>query len=237
MKAKLSMAFQDLRGKDGNVVIKRNRSGLILTPRITPSNPGTLAQKGVRGNMTKAAKTYKGLTESQGNAWEAYGATLIRHNPITGQTYTSTGINAFVELATKFLQVTPGGTIPLTPPSTPFTGDGITITVEAGTSALVFEASASNTGGVKTELLVQKLDSINCKPDPGAYRSRAFTAFSEDPPEETIPVAPGVYACAYRFVKIATGEATELVTLAPLSVSLSLVKGSSETSTPKKKAA
>ena len=100
MKAKLSMAFQDLRGKDGNVVIRKGRSGLVLTPRTTPSNPESGAQLFVRGNLTKAAKTFKGMTAAQAEAWDNYGASLSRHNPISGTSYTSTCIYAFVELST-----------------------------------------------------------------------------------------------------------------------------------------
>ncbi len=39
MKVKLSMAFEDLRGKDGNVVISKGRTGLMLRPLSRPRNP------------------------------------------------------------------------------------------------------------------------------------------------------------------------------------------------------
>jgi hypothetical protein len=65
MKAKLSMAFQDLRGKDGTVVIKNSRQGLIVTPHVTPKNPDTGPQRQIRGYSTRAAKTFEGLDSAK----------------------------------------------------------------------------------------------------------------------------------------------------------------------------
>ena len=133
MKVKLSMAFQDLRGKDGNVVISKSRSGLIARPRIRARNPKSTAQTGVRNNLSKAAATFKNFTTAQAGAWNLYAQSITKHNPISGLTYSPTGINAFVALASKFLQINPAGTIPVAPPTTAFTGDSITITALGGT--------------------------------------------------------------------------------------------------------
>ena len=237
MKARLSMAFQDLRGKDGNVVIRKGRSGLVLTPRTSPSNPESGAQLFVRGNLTKAAKTFKGMTSTQAEAWDNYGESITRHNPVSGGTYTSTGINAFVELTTKFLQASPSGTIPMTPPTTAFTGDTITVTATGESGAVEFTASAANASGVKTELLLQPLSSANRKPDPNGYKSAYFVAFASGGMSLQIDAGPGYWAAAYRFVKTATGQATDLIQLPVMTVALSMTEGGKVPAPSKKKAA
>lgn len=225
MKAKLSMAFEDLRGKDGNVVITKKRSGLTLTPHTTPRNPKTSAQSGVRRAMTLASKTYEGMTNGQVAAWEAYGATITRHNPITGKAYTSTGIAAFIELATKFLQMAPNGTIPVTPPTTEFLGDTITVTASTTPGIVTFTASAPNALGVNTEVLLQKIANGHREPSAKAYVSKGFQSFASGTLTKNVSVPAGYYAAAYRFVKIATGQATEIVTLPIQFVALSLEDG------------
>lgn len=230
MKAKLSMAFQDLRGKDGTVVIKKNRSGLTLTPHISPKNPQTAAQSFVRGNLSKASKTFRAFTASQAAAWEAYAESITRTNPISGETYHPAPINAFVELAAKFLQVNPAGTIPVTPPTGSFTGDNLTLDVDLDPGQLTITASGPNSAGVTTEILLQRLASIHRTPAAEAYRHKTFKAFTAGSPSVVIPVTAGVWAIAYRYVNTATGQATELQVLTTSVVSLSLAS-----STPKGK--
>lgn len=227
MKAKLSMAFEDLRGKDGNVVITRKRSGLTLTPHTTPRNPKTESQVSSRRAMTLASKTFESMTVAQVEAWDAYGATLVRTNPVSGKTYTSTGIAAFIELATKFLQMSPNGTIPLTPPSSDFLGDTITLTAGSETPGEIqFDASGGNAAGVTTELLVQRLPNEHRDPNPNAYKHAAFFTFVASTGQSTtIDVPAGFYAAAYRFVRTATGQATDLVYLPVQTVALSVAKG------------
>ena len=237
MKAKLSMAFEDLRGKDGNVVIRKGRSGLTLTPRRTPSNPKTVAQRSVRANLSKAARTFKSMTVSQAAAWEAAAAGIVRSNPISGDSYQMTGINLFVEYTTKFLQATPGGTIPMAPPTTPFAGDTITLSATSGEPGkLTFTASAANAAGVTTEILIQRLASPHRNPQPGAYRHASFKAFASGSLTEALTLPAGYYATGYRFVNLATGQATEMIALPLSTVTLSVEVGG-ESSGQKKKAA
>lgn len=238
MKARLSMAFQDLRGRDGTVVIAKGRSGLKLTPWKAPTNPRTTAQTQVRSYLSRATALYKAMTQSQGNAWRAYGATQVRTNPVTLETYTLTGINAFVELTTKFLQLNPTGTIPMSPPTTKFNGDSITVTASSSAAGTItFTASGANAAGVTTELLIQPLPSLQRKPGAKAYRHAAFKAFASGSLTQNVSVPAGYYAAGYRFVKASTGEATEIVALPVTTVALSLADGGNVESMPAKKKA
>lgn len=234
MKVKLSMAFQDMRGKDGTVVISKSRTGLVAKPRVRGRNPKTPAQASVRGNLAKAAATFKNFTTAQVNLWASYALTITKHNPITGQTYNPTPINAFVALAAKFLQCTPGGTIPTTPPTSAYTGDTPTITALAGTGKVTFTASAGMAIGNKAELLLQPLKGKNRVPNSKGYRSKAFNYFAPGSLSFDVTVPTGTYAAAYRYVNTATGQETNLIPIGVHNVSLALEQGGSAA---KKKAA
>ncbi len=193
-----------------------------MRPRVNPSNPKTTAQLGVRGNLAKAAAAFKNLTTAQVAAWKAYANTIMKHNPVSGDAYSPTAINVFVALAAKFLQVNPSGTIPVTPPASAFGGDSITVTATAGTGQITFTGSGINSANVKTELLLLPLDSKNCTPFAGNYRTKAFYAFTNGSLTTTVTVTTGYYAAAYRFVNTQTGQETLLVTLPVLTVAMAL---------------
>lgn len=229
MKAATSIAFDDLRGRAGSVVVSKGRTGLVVKPRTTSKNPRTTPQQAVRSHFSKAASTFKNLTTTQLAAWQAYALSIDKVDPVSGQTYHPTAINAFLALAAKFLQNNPGGTIPVTPPSSAFTGDTITLSVTPGTGQVTFTASAGNAIGVTTELLLQRLVSKNRTPDPRAYRSKGFNFFTSGTLNKVVTVQPGYYAAAYRFVNTSTGQATVLQTLPVQQVTLALAKGGKDT--------
>jgi hypothetical protein len=214
MKARLSMAFQDLRGKDGNVIIMASRNGLVLTPNVTRKKPRTMPQRAIRSYFRKSAKAFEAMTVPQAQAWESYAQTITIVDPITGKSYHPSAINAFVQLGVKFLQLNPSGTLPLTPPSTDFVGDSISISASVEVSGYItFSASGANTISVTTELLIQKLASPHRKPSQIAYRHAAWKAFTGGSLSIDVPVRPGWYSVGYRFVKASTGQATPLIAL------------------------
>lgn len=238
MKARLSMAFQDLRGKDGNIVIKNSRNGLILTPLVTPKNPKTPAQRAIRGYFTRATQTYEGMTPTQANLWKNYALTINETDPITGKNFHPTAINAFVGLTVKFLQLTPGGTIPMTPPAAPFSGDTIVVSASQGDAGMIeFTANAANATGITTELLLQKLPNANATPDPNGYVHAGWKAYTSGSLVFELAVVPGVYSAAYRFVKNSTGQATPLTTLPITTITFAVVEGGQSTNKKLKKAA
>ncbi len=228
MKAALSIAFEDLRGKAGTVVVSKSRSGLVLKNRVNGKQPDTAAQRAIRNDLSRAAATYKNLTTAQVTAWRAYANTQSRTNPISGETYFQTANTAFVGLAVKFLQVTPGGTVPVAPPTTAFTGDTITVTALASSGKVTFTASGANASGVTTELLLEPLKSPNRKPSGKGYRSKAYFAFASGTLSHDVTVPTGYYAAAYRFVKTATGQMTELIPLGTQGVTFAVATPSSK---------
>jgi hypothetical protein len=139
-----------------------------------------------------------------------------------------------MQLAVKFLQINPSGTVPVTPPAGPFLGDTITVTAVADTGKVTFTASGPNALGVRTELLLQRLPGRNWNPQPGGYRSRGFVNFTGGSLSSDVPASPGWYAAAYRFVSVATGQATRLAPIGVSQVTLAVAQGATGT---KRKAA
>ncbi len=150
--------------------------------------------------------------------WRTYAAGLTFENKRTGDKYKPKANNVFIALATKLLQVTPAGTIPVTPPTVPFLGDGITLTVAAATGKMTFTASGKNATGITTEFLLQKLVSKARTPTKNAYRSKGFYVFPVTPLTYDVSAAAGWYAVAYRFVNTATGQESALITLGVVQV-------------------
>jgi hypothetical protein len=165
-------------------------------------------------------------------AWTAYAATLPQVAKRSGRKVKVTAINAFCGLADKFLQVTPGGTVPMVPPTAAFLGDSLTITAAAGMGQVTFTAGAANSAGTTTELLLQPLKGKNRVPTAKGYRTKAFKAFATGSLTQTVSVPTGFYAAAYRYVNAATGQATALVPVGVQTVALSVVDGDLEETTP-----
>lgn len=212
-KAELGVILQSLSGKAGTAVFARSKEGIILKPRVKGRNPNTPAQQAIRADLRTSATTFKNFTTAQLAPWKVYANSITKHNDVTGKTYHPSAMNAFIALATKFLQVTPGGTIPTTPPASAFVGDAVSIQAAPGTGKITFTASAPNAANVVTEFLLQPLASANRAPQAHAYRSHGFFAFVPGTLTHDVTVPPGYYAAAYRFVNSATGQESGIVAL------------------------
>ncbi len=221
-------AFADyISGKAGNTVFVKTKSGTVIRDRVIPTNPNTGAQQFVRGNMRDATQKFPTLTSLQIQAWNNYAERFVTRSK-GGRLRKKNGINVYTALSTKFLQVNPGGTIPVDPPQSNFLGDDITLSATAGTGQITFESSGDNTANVKTEILLQSLASADRKPQKGAYRSHGFFSMESEGPT-TVPVPTGFYAAAYRFVNTLTGQATHPQTLPVQTVAFSVVQGAPAT--------
>lgn len=209
----IGVLFNNLRGKAGSVVFARGKDGTVVRPRVTGRNPRTPAQVAVRANLAKAGIAYKNMTPAQLTAWRAYAESQTSHDPETGKTYAPSAISVFTGLASKFLQATPMGTIPMTPPTSSFGGDNITVTATGDPGVVTFQANTANAANVTTELLLQPLKSSARMPQPNGYRSKAFKAFAINQVDIEIEATPGFYVPAYRFVNTLTGQDTGLIVL------------------------
>lgn len=185
-----------------------------------------------RTRLTTATRTFQGFTQAQEDAWNSYAKATQRNDEATQQKKSLSGIDAYVRLATKYMQANNGGTPPPSPPTTPFAGDTISITAAWSSGTVTFTASGANASGVKTELLLQPLAGRLRNPSKSAYRSKAFVAFATPGQEFDVSVPPGWYAAAYRFVKTSTGQTSNLVPIGVDLVSFAISQG-----TTKKKAA
>jgi hypothetical protein len=126
----------------------------------------------------------------------------------------------FISLASKAIQANPQAVIQLHPPETAFGGDAISITVRACPAVLpsgaahlsggiFFEASGVNAPGVVTELLAQRLpDAETVEPD--RFLCVGVALFLEGDAGRFVPISPGHYACACRFIRLATGQTSAL---------------------------
>ena len=74
-------------------------------------------------------------------------------------------------------------------------------------SGVRFAATSANSAGVVTELLVQPLKNVRRAPGK-FYKSTAFVTFASGSLTYDLPLNPGAYAFAYRFVNPTTGQAT-----------------------------
>ncbi len=216
-KAALSVLVEELSGKAGRVVFSQTRYGVVVRTRVTGRNPRTPAQTAARNRLTQATGAFRDMDPADAALWREYAAGLTRRDPRTGAETHPSAVAAFTGLATKFLQINPGGAIPRTPPPTAFAGDTLALTADGGAGRVTFTAPRANAPGAKTELLLQALVSRNRTPQPHRYRSQAFVAFGTAL-TAAVTVTPGWYVPAYRFVNAATGQESGLIILPTVQV-------------------
>lgn len=224
-------------GKLGNVVFIRSADGYVVRERVTPANPRTALQTATRREFAIASQGWKGLSDEAFAAWQAFGVSsgraaynvhmgltrkwLAVHNGGTPPTMPPTG--PFFGDAVQ-LQVTPSSSgsswrggrgerleqeeAPACVPPSP-APSSMTNHIEEGVLTLV--SDRPNSPGVVTEILVQRIPHARRKPKARDWKTAGYFAFGSAP--VAIPLAPGAYAVAYRFVNSATGQATAMAEL------------------------
>lgn len=65
MKIKFTSLVDDAAGKDGNLVIRRSRSGPIAVPLTVPLAAFNDAQLGAQANLGASAREFQNLTDAQ----------------------------------------------------------------------------------------------------------------------------------------------------------------------------
>lgn len=217
------------RGKVGGGVFTRAKSGAVLRIRVKPRNPRSDAQSGVRAYLTSAARAFKALGATDLALWNGYAGSITKHNKTTGQAYTPSAMNIFTELAAKFLQLNPAGTIPSAPPTSPYVEDATTVTAAGGSGIVTFTASADAVSGSTLECLLQPLKSANRTPTARGYRTEGFSIVAHGTPKvishlsadylhPSSPIPAGVYVPAYRFCHLADGQVGQLHVLPAVTV-------------------
>lgn len=233
------MAFDGAARAIGPYVVVRGRSGPVVRKQAVYKRRSTPEQAVQEGRLKAVAAVWSEFGAAEAQAWNGYAATIEKRDGVTGVAYSPSGYNAFSALAYRILQMDPTAAVPHWPPTGTFLGDSVVVSVSsvaqaslpanpdiAGTEActtgdhagfLTFAASAPNAPGVVTELMLQRL--VNVRRTPTAqYKSAAFVAFDTTHLSASVPVEPGIYASAYRFVERATGRTSGMQTLGVVTV-------------------
>ncbi|QYK56558.1 MAG: hypothetical protein KF733_03540 [Fimbriimonadaceae bacterium] len=208
-RARLGFALQDLRGRVGEQVVTRTRAGLALRSRARYKFHVTPAFGAASQRLRRANEAWNTLSAAEVEAWWHYADTLRRVDRVTGQEYSPTAKNVFVGLASKVSQVDPLAPVPRVPPAAEFLGDTVGLTVTGVPGGARFTAGAANGADTTTEILVQRLANVRRRPT-GRYVHGAFHTFTPGSLSYDLPLAPGVYALAFRFVRPSTGEMSGL---------------------------
>lgn len=175
---------------------------------VRPRDPRSKGQMDQRARTGDAARAWGLLGDARRAAWDRRAGELGRRGG---------GYALFRSFAMKRLRVEPKADLAtFDPPAEPFLGDSVRVAArlgeEASGAALVFGADRANGPGVVTEVLTQRIAAPHVKREAAKYRSRGFAAFAGGE-SVAIPVGPGAWACAVRFVLAATGEETGIAEL------------------------
>jgi hypothetical protein len=105
----------DIRNKLNGSVFSKNRYGSYVRTKVTPVNPQTTSQQNVRNRLATNSQAWRGLTESQRQAWIAAAANFPTTD-IFGNTKILSGQALYVKLNNN-LALT--GTAAIADPPTP----------------------------------------------------------------------------------------------------------------------
>lgn len=169
---------------------------------VVPKDPKTPSQIASRKGFGAVAQGWRDLSDEAFAAWEAAG-----------------GYRRYMSLTRKWRSVHPDGAPPIFPPAHPFLGDAVRLALDSPSPGLLATtADRANSGGVVTEILLQPLAAPRCKPKTRNWRSAGFFPFDGPGARIEIPVAPGAWAVAARFVDEASGQATSDFVLGSVAV-------------------
>lgn len=131
-KIKWGAAVVDGRGKLGGHVLSKNRAGAYIRTKVTPVNPQTGYQLGVRNRFTIYSQGWRGLTQAQRDAWNA-AVSDFQRTDIFGDLRNPTGFNLYQRLNNNLVNV--GAAAISTPPLPAAVGEVIasSLTAEDGT--------------------------------------------------------------------------------------------------------
>lgn len=210
-KAQVGFAFHEVAGELGNLLAVNSRSGLVLRQRPKYRRPTSPGQRAAAERLAQASKIWQTLTLPQVEAWRRYATGIVERSEF-GKAYHPAAFNAFIRLATKYLQLHGGDEVPRLPPLTPFPFDPTQVVTTALSGVIRFTANQANLPGITTELMVQLLPNIRRLPLK-QYRGEGFKTFEAGTLTATVSLPEGAYATAIRFVELSTGRQTDVVPL------------------------
>lgn len=103
-KVKFSALISEMRNKLNGSVFSKNRAGNFLRNKVTPVNPQSMAQQAVRAVFGAVSSAWRGLTETQVNAWNAL-AGNVPYTDIFGDTKYLSGLQLHQKYNTNLQSV------------------------------------------------------------------------------------------------------------------------------------
>jgi hypothetical protein len=104
MKIKFGALVTDGRNKIGGHVASKNRAGSYLRTKVTPVNPQTSYQSGVRSNLSYLAKEWALLTVANRESWNS-AVEDYKKTDIFGDIKVPSGFNLFVALNLALMNI------------------------------------------------------------------------------------------------------------------------------------
>jgi len=149
MKIKWGALVTDGRNKIGGHVASRNGAGAYIRTKVTPLNPNSESQSGVRASFSGRAQAWRGLTEAQRLTW--IGAVLnFVSTDIFGDKITPSGFQLYMKLNSNITAIAESV---LTDAPTPasvfsFTTFSATYTIDTHVLTAIFTAAIPATDKV-----------------------------------------------------------------------------------------
>jgi len=147
-----SAVVGDARGKTGGTVFTKGRHGAFIRRKVSPIQPRTSAQSGVRANFTKLSKAWSGasMTDVLRAAWDALAA-LYPQKDKFGASHVLTGLQMFLKLNRALSNFDMGPIY--TPPATLAAGAPGSLSVTAtAPSTLTISPTVNPLGSEGTEI-------------------------------------------------------------------------------------
>jgi hypothetical protein len=104
MKAKFGAIVVAGSGKIGGHVASRNRAGSYFRTKVTPVNPSTSFQQGIRNRLAGISQAWKALTAAQRIAWNAAVGDYSKTD-VFGDLRNPSGFNLFQRLNNNLLTI------------------------------------------------------------------------------------------------------------------------------------
>lgn len=199
----------DARGKVNGTVYSKNKFGSYTRRKVTPANPNTPSQSGVRTNFGILSRDWSStLTDAQRAAWVAYANTYPRLD-VFGASIKLTGANMYISLNAVLLTITqPTSLTP--PPSNVVTPVGIDANSLAAVSpgTLSFQQTTATTTDTRIYIFGQKPLPAGRAPVMSAFRFLFTTSNTVGPFPASVPVGA---AYTSKFGSWAVGQKISLL--------------------------
>lgn len=202
----VSTYFDRASGRLGQMVWMTNKSGLCARIYVTPRNPKSIKQRGVRASFKDHTLAWSGtLTQAMRDGWAAYAATLDFVSKL-GTHYTISGLDAYVmcngaRLVAGFTRVdtapTLGGFDTFTSPTLAADASDKTITVTYNAA----DAWCGEVGGglvVRVATLAQRVG-VTFFEGPFFYKGKAVGAGSPPAGPLVLTMPVGAIAVGYKY--------------------------------------